>query len=314
MGSGESRGRGWVTMARFLLLCLLWALDSVRGDLLPGWAASPMPALERQALQYGLLAVAAGAFALVRRVGWPRPRRALGWMLAGAGLFFLPALLVYVSRQWISDLTRVALFSLVPVFAVVLDPYLGRAEAMLSGNRLVAALAAVAGTLCVFPVDLPGSISAAGGWGVVILAAFCIAAANCHAVELAEEEMGKFLAPAVAIASGSAAVGFALASALMERSVWSVRGSEVTWTAAVIWPGLLLLFWLMRRMTAVSMTTRFLVAPLLANLFGLVVLRPTVSIRAGLGLVLIAGGAGWLLLGRPEEQEKINSTQPLGLD
>ena len=52
----------------------------------------------------------------------------------------------------------------------------------------------------------------------------------------------------------------------------------------------------MRRMTAVRMTTRFLIAPLLANLIGLAFLRPGVQLRGWLGLSLIALGSGWLLL------------------
>jgi drug/metabolite transporter (DMT)-like permease len=72
---------------------------------------------------------------------------------------------------------------------------------------------------------------------------------------------------------------------------------------------LLLLFWLMRRMSAVPMTTRFLLAPLIANIVSLLLLRPTVSLRAGLGLLLIAAGAGWLLF-RPESETN-DSLPPL---
>ena len=60
-------------------------------------------------------------------------------------------------------------------------------------------------------------------------------------------------------------------------------------------------------MTAVRMTTRFLIAPLMANLVGLAFLRPGVQGRGWLGLSLIAVGSGWLLLGPEGEPEETGS-------
>ena len=129
---------------------------------------------------------------------------------------------------------------------------------------------------------------------------------------MANELLSGSLLPMVAIMSGAAAVGFALTSGFAEHPVWSwmVFSGELKCWAAIEWPALLLLFWLMRRMSAVQMTTRFLLAPLITNLIGLVLLRPTVSFRAGLGLVLIAGGAGWLLFSEESESER-DSLPPL---
>jgi drug/metabolite transporter (DMT)-like permease len=80
-------------------------------------------------------------------------------------------------------------------------------------------------------------------------------------------------------------------------------GPEIAWTTAVELPALLVLFWLMRRMSAVRMTTRFVVAPLIVNIVGFLVLRPSLRFRAGLGILLIAISAGWLLVAREEEEE-----------
>ncbi len=310
--SGTSKRGGWGTTAGFLLLCLLWAAEALRGDLLPGTSAGQMPLLEKQAVQYGMLAVAATAWMLARKQKWPEARRALAWVLVGAGLFLAPPLLVHFSRAWIGELTRVALFSLVPVFAVVVEPYVGRGETAGRGSSgLLATLAGVAGTLLVFPVDMPGSMIAAAGWFAVIAAALCIAAANCRAVLLADEAQS--LAPVIAIVCGAAAAGFAAASALTEHAVWRINGGEGAWMLVMTIP-VLLLFWLLRHMEAVPMTTRFLVAPLLANLAGLALLRPAVSLRAGFGLALIAIGAGWLLFVRVNEPEDIDAPQRLHLD
>jgi hypothetical protein len=59
------------------------------------------------------------------------------------------------------------------------------------------------------------------------------------------------------------------------------------------------------------MTTRFVVAPLIVNMVGFLVLRPSLRLRSGLGIVLIAISAGWLLVAREEEEEA--STLPLNL-
>jgi drug/metabolite transporter (DMT)-like permease len=317
MGSSARKRDKAFTMVGFLLLCLLWAADSLRGDLFPPSAVSALPLLERQALRFALLAVAAAAVAGFLRAQWPRGRRLGHCVLVGIGLFLLPALLVHISREWISDLSRVALFSLVPVFALVFEPYFGSGSESLSKSGLIAALGAVVGTLCVFPVDVPESIAAGGAFLVLIGAAACIAAANCGAVSIAADLSGRSLIPRsllplVSIMSGTAAAGFALASALAEHPTWnwSALSPEFAWWAAVDWPALLVLFWLMRRMSAVQMTTRFLLAPLIANLVSLLLLRPTVGLRAGLGLLLIAAGAGWLLF-RPESENERDSLPPL---
>jgi drug/metabolite transporter (DMT)-like permease len=312
MGASARKRDKAFMLAEFLLLCLLWAADSLRGDLLPPSAASALPLLERQALQFALLAVAAAVVAVFCRAEWPRGRRLGHCVLVGVGLFLVPALLIHISREWISDLSRVALFSLVPVFALVFEPYFGSGSDSLSKSGLIAALAAVAGTFCVFPVDIPGSKAAGGAFCVLIGAAACIAAANCGAVTIAADLPGRSLLAMVAIMSGSAAAGFALASALTEHPTWSWSElrPEFGWWAAVEWPSLLLLFWLMRRMSAVQMTTRFLLAPLIANIVSLFLLRPTVSFRAGLGLLLIAAGAGWLLF-KPKGEDERDSLPPL---
>jgi drug/metabolite transporter (DMT)-like permease len=310
---GRNRNK-LLAITGLLLLCLLWAVDSVRADLFPSAVAHALPRFERQALQFGLLAIGAAVFASVRKAMRPHGRMLGECTLVGLGLFVVPALLLHVSREWISDLPRVALFSLAPVFAVVFEPHIGRGLEM-SRSAMMAALVAVVGTLCVFPVDVPGSVAAGGAFCAVIAAAAFVAAANCRAVFLATELPGQSLAPMITITSGAAAAGFALVSAITEHAIWSwnVLRPELAWTAAIEWPALLLLFWLMRRMSAVRMTTRFLIAPLITNLVGLIVLRPTVSLRAGLGLLFVAIGAGWLLLASENEPQQDSETQMLHL-
>lgn len=297
-----------------LLLCCLWSFASVRADLLPVLSPNPMPHMERQVTPFVLLAMTATLFALVRRAPWPGRRQAWAGALVGAGLFVVPSLLLRFAEGWVSALAQVALFSLIPVFAVVLEPHLGRGGAgMQSRGGLAAALVAVTGMLCVFPVEIPQSAQAGFAFCAVVLAAACVAAANCAAVRLARAMPGRSTAPLAALAGAAAAAGLAVTSAFTEQPVWSWSAleSELVWSAAIELPGLLLLFWLMRRLSAARMTTRFVLAPLLTSLIGLALLRPSLELRAAIGLLLAAAGAGWMIFAPEAEGE--SGASPLNL-
>ena len=66
-------------------------------------------------------------------------------------------------------------------------------------------------------------------------------------------------------------------------------------------PAVILLFWLLPRITATRMTTRFLLAPLIAILISMALNQPRVELRVGLGILLIVAGAAWLLFA-PDRQ------------
>jgi len=297
-----------------LLLCFLWSLGSLRSDLLRNLTLHPLPPMEKQAVPFALLAVTAALVALIRRTDWPGGHRLLPPILVGLGLFVVPAVLVSLSREWVPELMRVALFSLAPVFAVVLEPYIGHVAGTQRRDGLPSALAAVVGTLCIFPVEIPRSPAAGIAFGAVILAVACVAAANCQAVRVVIRTPGKPVAPLAAIAGATAAVGLVAASVLMEQPflTWNALAPELAWSAVIELPGLLLLFWLMRRMSAARMTTRFVLAPLITLLIGLVLLRPSLTLRTWLGMLLIGAGVGWLLLAAEVEPEE--SALPLNLN
>jgi drug/metabolite transporter (DMT)-like permease len=254
------------------------------------------------ALLAGISAVAA----FLRKAPWPRGSVLGSTVLAGIGLFAAPSLLIEIAKGNIDDITRVALFSLTPVFAVVFEPYLGSGSTSQQEGGLAASLIAVCGTLLVFPVNVPKSGAAVLACVGILAAAASVAAANCFSVRLACERSVPSALSFAAVATGSAAVVFAAWSAIFERHTRSSPRIDV-WTALDLL-ALVLLFWLMRRMTAVRMTTRFLIAPLLANLAGLAFLHPGVQARGWLGLLLIAVGSGWLLLGPEDEPEGTSSS------
>jgi drug/metabolite transporter (DMT)-like permease len=290
-----------------LLLCLLWAAASLRSDLLPGSTASgSSSSVVRQAIPLALLAGIMAVAAFVRKASWPRGSVLGSTILAGIGLFAAPSLLIEIAKGNIDDITRVALFSLTPVFAVVFEPYLGTGSTSQQRGGLAASLTAVCGTLLVFPFNVPQSGVAVLAVSGILAAVASVAAANCLCVRLVCEQPAPSALSFAAVAAGSAAVALVAWSALFQRPTWTSPRVDV-WTGFDLLT-LVLLFWLLRRMTAVRMTTRFLIAPLLANLAGLAFLHPGVQARGWLGLLLIAAGSGWLLFGPEDEPERTGSS------
>jgi hypothetical protein len=221
--------------------------------------------------------------------------------MVGLGLFVVPVVLIEIARGGIDDSTRVVLFSLAPVIAVVFEPHLGSASSNQQRGTFMASILAVAGTLLVFPLALPRTAGAALAFCGVLAAVASLAAANCIAVRLANQQTARSVFSFAAVAAGSAAIALALLGSVLHHA--RDLSPPDLWTALDLL-ALALLFWLMRRMTALRMTTRFLIAPLLANLIGLAFLRPGVQLRGWLGLLLIAAGAGWLLFGPVDDPEE----------
>jgi drug/metabolite transporter (DMT)-like permease len=285
-----------------LLLSALWALDSLHGDLFPQFGADTLPPVGRQALLLSIFTAVAASMTIARRIPWPRGRRTWACAGIGVGLFAGPAALGVYAEGWVPALQRVAIFSLTPVFAVVLEPYLQGSPPAQGRAALAGAVAAVAGMLFIVPLDVPGSLRTVVALCALFVAALAIAATNCLAVRLAGSLAGSAVAPMAAMAGAAAAFCFWSAAAFTPHSAWSWSAlrSVFPWLLAVDLPALCLLFWLMPRLSASRMTTRFLFAPLLTILAGFVLERPGLTVRSGLGIALLAAGAGWLLFA-PEE-------------
>ena len=296
-----------VPVAALLLLCLLWTAASLRSDLLPGSISQAnSSSLLSQATILALFALLAAATASMRKAKWPHRRALLPLILVGAGLFAVPALLIELARSNLDDSTRVAIFSLAPVMAVVLEPHLGSGSRPLPRTALVFSLVAVGGTLLIFPVELPRTPGSTLAFCEIVVAVASVAAANCIAVKFALGQPPESLSGFAAVIAGSAAIMLAIAGILFQPHTQPAMHLDIWAIPDLI--AMALLFWLMRRMSAVRMTTRFLIAPLVANLIALVFLRPGVQARAWLGLLLITLGSAWLLFAPEDEPDEAGSS------
>ncbi len=172
---------------------------------------------------------------------------------------------------------------------------------------MVGALAAVAGILCLFPLDIPGSLRAGAALCALLAVVVSIAATNCLAVRLARNLAGRATLPMAAQAGAASAFCFAVAAAFTPRASWrwSALPSQLPGLLVINLPALLLLCWLMRRLAASRMTARFLLAPLFAILAGMALEPTSPPVRAWLGMALLAGGAGWLVFAPAEVSEVV---------
>jgi Permeases of the drug/metabolite transporter (DMT) superfamily len=299
--SGGGRTRKAKPLAVLLLLSALWALDGLAPDLIPALRYTQLRTLERQAIAFALAAVVAGVYAVARRQRAMDLRSSLEW--AGVVLLMLaaPVLLAAAVLSQVSQLERVAIFSLAPVFAAVLEPHLGGPQRR-GNTALPAALMAVAGTLAIFPLHVPSTPVAVAAVFAMVVAALCAAAGNCVAVRLASSQLGRF-AWGVAIASAAVAAVFTAIGAATESWRLPNNLAQLTWIAVVDVPALLLLFWLLHHMSATRMTARFFLAPLLTVLAGLALEQPAIKTRMVLGIALLAAGAAWLLLAQEDDEE-----------
>ena len=302
--SGRTRA-GLSPILGLLLLSAMWAAASLRTDLFPSFGAGSLPLATCQAALFSVFAAVAASIAMARRARFPQKRHAWACACIGLGLFVVPAALVACAQAWVSAVDRVAVFSLTPVFAVVLEPYLQGIPPRHGKAALAGALAAVAGILALLPLDIPSSFGAGAALCALLAAALSIAATNCFAVRLARNPGNGSILPMAALAGASSAICFAVASAFTPPTAWRwiALPSQLLGLLAIELPSLFLLFWLMRQLAASRMTARFLLAPLFTILVGMALEATPPPVRAWFGMVLLAGGAGWLVFAPAETTE-----------
>jgi drug/metabolite transporter (DMT)-like permease len=288
-----------------LLLSALWAVAWLRTDLIPQFGAEALPPAQGQAALFSVFAAVAASIAVAQHVEFPRGRRAWACAGIGVGLFVVPAVLTACAQGWVSKLEQVAVFSLTPVFAVILEPYLNDSGTRQGKAALAGTLAAVVGILLLFPLDIPGSFRAGAALCALLAAAFVVAATNCLAVRLAHNIAGRSTLPMAALAGGAGAICFAAAAAVRPHTAWrwNALPTQLLGLLLIDLPALFLLFWLMRRLGASRMTARFLLAPLFAILTGMALEPASPHVRGWLGMAFLAAGAGWLLFAPPERNE-----------
>jgi len=299
-----------------ILLGLLGCLATLRADLLPDLLPNLLPPLDRECLALGLFSLLSGIASVTsqaRKSAWPQGRPLGLAILIGLGFFVVPTMLSEPTVGWISPITRAALFTLTPFFALIFAPYIMQEAGRQNGVSLPAAILAAAGTMLALPISMPASLPAIASFGAIGLAAACVAATTCLAVAVfhPHESASRAREPApgiasfAAIATATACLGIGAIAAFREPHSWHLDAlpSSLGWEAAIELPALLLFFWLIPRTTAPRIATRFTLTLLFPILIGAPLLGSHLTLRDWIGVAMMAAGTAYLLLARDQEPD-----------
>jgi drug/metabolite transporter (DMT)-like permease len=287
----------WLT---FGALCLL----SSSSWIVEPYGASTIPSLERQGLLDFVVGFAAlllsgrGSMLRIRQQSWTR------LIVAGLGFFGIPALAIELASGTVPEVSRSALFALVPIVVVVV---LSAVEAGGAAERdarrsLAPALVGLGGLLLLLPLSFSNSAR-----GNAMIAVICTAVilAGIASVWLYRMLQQFELSDAVALVCLSNGVFLLICGWARGAIVWD-RGSLLSllsWSSLVNLAEVLLLLWLLRRMPPVQFASRYLLIPLLTVLEAYILVRPPLTLRIGAGTILLAAGVGLLLFQHPAKEE-----------
>jgi len=279
----------------FAVLCLLsgsgWAFDEAVPGLLHG--------LLRMAVHDGVLAVAFGAASLRDR-GQPR-RGAQFWLelaIGAVAMFAVPQVLFAAAGGHVAGTSELLVFLLVP--AVVVFAVAQQSEAFGSDENhlraLAPALAGLGGGVLLLPFYWPPEI-VGRLWMMAIVASAVLAGFAAVRLYGVLQGVGVLRAAAVIFGASSVAAGAFCWADWTGNPVWSADVAiwETVRLLLVEAPILLLTAWLLREMRPIRFSARILMVPLVVIVEGYVLERPAVGWTTGLGVILLAGGAGGLL-------------------
>jgi hypothetical protein len=280
-----------VSWIGFVVLCILSATSWV----IPH--GEEFPVLEQQSIRYaviGLIALLLGGYR-----GWSWGQ-GLNLGVMSVGFFGVPVVVMELAKGSVSEISRSALFAIVPV-VVVMTTAAGDDE---RGVRrlLLPALAGLGGLLLLLPMSFSGTILGRLMLGVVCGAVVLVGLSSVwlypliRGVELARSVAGICLANAAFLLICSIAHGD-----FVWR--WNVLTSVISVPSLVDVIEVIFIVWLLREMPPVRFAARYLLIPLLTILESFVLVRPEVTMRIGCGTVLLAVGTGMLLFLKTGDEE-----------
>lgn len=294
----HTRGRIWIA---FFALCLLLSSSW----LLPSGATGESP-IAQQGCFYGIVGLL-GWLLSCRRL-WSRMKQGgRSWLPVAAMsilLLGLPAVLGEWARGGISDISRAAIFALVPFVVVVVA---ATRESEPGVRRFsIPALIGFGGVLLLLPFSFPTSPRGQIVFGVLLAVVALVGFASEAIYHLLR---GFGMIEALAVMALSNAV-FLIACHLVNlpsAESWSGVSSLLSIHSLYNLAELLLLVWLLREMSPVRLAGRYLIVPLFTVLEGLAFLHPPLTVRMGAGLVLLVAGAAFLLLSRGWDSDAVLS-------
>jgi drug/metabolite transporter (DMT)-like permease len=283
----------WIT---FGALCLLSANSWVAAP----FSATTLPSLQRQGLLYLIISVGAllisGRRLLSRIKSRPWARAAI----AGLAFFGVPAVAIEFASGYVNEITRSALFAMVPIVVAVA---LSAIEAGEPAERSLApAIAGLAGLLLLLPLSLTNSARGDLRIALISAAVIIVGIAGIQLYRLLQQFEPSDAVAIVCLPNAILLLIWAEASgtALWDRSSLLSLDSPSSLIDII---EVLLLLWLLRRVPPVQFASRYLLIPLLTILEAYVLVRPELSPRICAGTTLLAVGTGMLLFQQPVSDE-----------
>jgi hypothetical protein len=261
--------RIWVLFAIFCVLSSAdWLLPVTDG---------PSP-LMQQCLTYAL--AGAISLALSRRL-----HRSLMLAMYGVALLGLPAVLLSQASAHLPDVTITAIFALVPAMVVLLIVQ----QDDNARGMLMPSITAFAGLLFVLPVNFPGYTSARLWLMAPLAAALLVSCASVKLYGLLRENTLLPSAATACVANAAVLLIACIATGQATLPRTTLNGLFFLSTALHV-AILLVLLLLLREMSPGHLAARFLIVPLLTVLEGLVLVRPEITWRIGIGFAVSVTG------------------------
>lgn len=298
-GLKQSEWRTWVAFFAFcLLLSSSW--------LLPVAPTEESP-IAQQACFYGAIGLLASALSCKRL--WSRVKRGdiVGLLRAAVVSIILlgvPAVLGEWASGGISDISRAALFALVPFVVVVV----AAARESESGVRRfsVPALIGFGGVLLLLPFSFPTSPRGQVIFGILLLVVALVGFASESIYRLLRE-FGRIEALAVVALSNALFLIACHFVNLPSAESWSGVASLLSIHSLYNLIELLLLVWLLREMSPVRLAARYLIVPLFTVFEGFAFFHPPLTVRMAAGLLLLVAAAAYLLSPRGWDSDAVLS-------
>ena len=275
------------------------------------WILTPFPGgtsfFEREVILFVVLGAGTGIF---WRVGLRTLGNRLPWVrLAVAGLLFwgVPACLIHWAWSDSPSIVISATFALLPAVIVLVTTSGGAVGDKGEGwGSFAPALAAFGGVLLLLPVGLPGSVRGQLMLAVVFVAVILVAISGVWMHRLMQNV--RIAETIVIVCLANAA--FLVICGLVSRDFaggWSGLTAMLSLSTCVELIQMVLVFWLLREMSPVRFSTRYLVIPLLTVVEGYVIVRPEVTARMVVGAALLIGGTAWILFSKAPDDGEILS-------
>lgn len=283
----------WVWLLLGIIWGSTWLFIKLGLEDLPPFSLAGLRFLMASGVMWGYLAL--------RRIRLPRSRQAWVLMLVtGLLTFGLDYGLVFWGENHIPAGLTLILFSIMPLFVLILAHFIVPAERMTRG-KLIGILVGIGGVAVIFSRHLEIADSLAVWGAVAILAGAAFAAVSTVLVR----RFGGDIDPAV-LTTGQMTIGcipLLLIGFLFEGSPLSFHWTSMGWISLIYMAivgsamAFVLLYWLLKQIGAVRSGLIIPFSTVVAVILGIIVLGEAFTWRTALGGLLVI--AGLLVASRP---------------